>query len=154
MLSIRKSDSKKKREADELKSLVMAKIYQYHPHRLHHNMVADKANKNRERSAKRNIICTYNTKLTSTLLSHHTNKELKPKSRCFVCQTFSNGLNCATGRYNRKNCRNFEINGKLKCQLCIRYRSKQENELNCGMKNVYAVHVDCKYFEFDGTRKN
>lgn len=109
-----------------------------------------------EESAKRNIICPYNTKITSTPLSHNTNNEFrpKPKSRCFVCQTFSDGLNCVMWRYNWKNCRNLELDGKPKCgQLCIQYRSREENKLNSGRKNVYEVRMDCKYFEFYGTRK-
>ena len=144
----------------------MEKIYQRHPYRFYHNIVPGKAITNQrvrcgvcnvegcEGSATRNIICPHISKLTSIPLSHETNNALKPKSRCFVCRTFSDGLNCATGRYNRKNCQHFELDGKPKCQLCIKYRSKEEKELNCGRKNVYEVHLDCKYFEFDGTRKN
>ena len=59
-------------------------------------------------------------------------------------------MNCEKSN-DRKKCRNFEVDGTPKCQLCIAYREKGSN-LNCGKKNVYQIQ--CKYFEPGGTQKN
>ena len=74
-----------------------------------------------------------------------------PKRQCSVCRTYGPyGMNCEKSN-DRKKCRNFEVDGTPKCQLCIAYREKGSN-LNCGKKNVYQIH--CKYFEPGGIQKN
>ena len=73
-----------------------------------------------------------------------------PKRQCSVCRTYGPyGMNCEKSN-DRKKCRNFEVDGTPKCQLCIAYREKGSN-LNCGKKNVYQIQ--CKYFEPGGTQK-
>ena len=76
-----------------------------------------------------------------------------PKRQCSVCRTYgpTYGMNCEKSN-DRKKCRNFEVDGTPKCQLCIAYREKGSN-LNCGKKNVYQTHCT-KYFEPGGIQKN
>ena len=67
-----------------------------------------------EGNKKRNVMCPYAKKLTSTPLSHYTSNTVKRSRRCSVCQTFSEELNCGKGNNDRERCKNFELNGKQK----------------------------------------
>ena len=70
--------------------------------------------------------------------------------RCKVCMDYgAPWMNCVSGGSKRVHCRNFMINGDLKCQRCVKYTREKSN--NCVVGGVNEM--ECKYFERDGTKK-